>query len=252
MLLMPETRVVSPTHPHRMKLEPYSAEIHLSHLTVGLDNIHYDVFLSPCFVEFTRKYLLDLIRQTINISLFYGKDRKQSGSPEHAAFRRLLTEILQGSLTNAKYQQSIETDVLHHLALLKFFTLELGNQFSTILVECKDWIRGRGSLFEHSEPAHVMRSKIAEIQTDRKNVIRQVGETICRIWREVEEGSVSKSRRALFGDDFRETYELLQNRFLFVENGNDDHLFLEHYVLLANFVNDPDRFEIFDGLLLDL
>ncbi len=109
----------------------------------------------------------------------------------------------------------------------------------------------RGALFEHSEPAHVMRSKIAEIQTDRKNVFRQVGETICRIWREVEEGSVSKSRRALFGDDFRETYELLQNRFLFVEAGNDDHLFLEHYVLLGNFMNDPDRFDVFDSLLRD-
>ena len=248
---MPETRVVSATHPHRMKLEPYSAEIQLTHLSAGLDNIHYDVFLSPRFVEFTRKYLLDLVRQTINISLFYGKDRKQSGAPEHAAFRRILGEILQASLTNAKYQQSIETDVLHHLALLKFITIELSNQFSTILVECKDWIRSRGALYEHSEQAHVMRSKIADIQTDRKNIIRQVGETICRIWREVEEGSVSKSRRALFGDDFHDTYELLQNRFLFVEGGNDDHLFLEHYVLLGNFMNDPDRFDIFDSLLRD-
>ena len=32
-----------------MKMEAYSAEIHLAHLTVGLDNIHYDVFLSPRF-----------------------------------------------------------------------------------------------------------------------------------------------------------------------------------------------------------
>src|SRR5271154_435365 len=110
---MPETRVVSAAHPHRMKLEPYSAEIHLAHLTVGLDNIHYDVFLSPRFVEFSRKYLLDLLRQVINVSLFYGKDRKHSGTPEHAAFRKLLTEILQSSLTSAKYQQSIETDILH-------------------------------------------------------------------------------------------------------------------------------------------
>ena len=84
-----------------MKLEPYSAEIRLSNLTLGIDNIHYDVFLSPQFVEFTRKYLLDLIRQTVNISLFYGKDRKKSGTPEHAAFRRTLAEILQASLTSA-------------------------------------------------------------------------------------------------------------------------------------------------------
>src|SRR5579862_6059007 len=249
---MPDTHTLpSPTHPARMKLEPYSAEIRLSNLTLGIDNIHYDVFLSPRFVDFSRKYLLDLVRQTVNISLVYGKDKKRAGSPEHAAFRKLLTDILQESLTRAKYQQSIETDVLHQLAILKHLTTELSSQFSSIVVECKELIRGRGELFEHSEPAHVMRSKIAEIQADKKNVYRQVGETLQRVWREVEEGIISKSRRALFGDDFRETYELLQNRFLFVENGNDDHLFLEHYVLLGNFVNDPDRFEIFDSLLLD-
>ena len=233
-----------------MKLEPYTAEVRLDSLTVGLDNIHYDVYLSPRFVEFTRKYLLDLVRQTVNISLVYG-DRKQSGAPEHGAFRKMLIEVLQESITRAKFQQSIETDLLNQLALLKHISAELGNQFSSILVECKEWIRGRGELFEHSEQAHVMRSKIAEIQADKKNVYRQVGETLCRVWRDVEEGTLSKSRRALFGEDYHEVYALLQNRFLFVDGGNDDHLFLEHYVLLGNFVNDPDRFEIFDGLLLD-
>jgi len=249
---MPDTHTLSSTtQPARMKLEPYSAEIRLPNLTLGTDNIHYDVFLSPRFVDFTRKYLLDLVRQTINISLVYGKDKKRSGTPEHGAFRKLLTDILQESLTRAKYQQSIETDVLHQLAVLKHLMTELSSQFSSIIVECKEWIRGRGELFEHSEPAHVMRSKIAELQADKKNIHRQVGETLHRVWREVEEGIISKSRRALFGDDFRETYDLLQNRFLFVENGNDDHLFLQHYVLLGNFVNDPDRFDVFDHLLLD-
>jgi hypothetical protein len=249
---MPETHTLpSPTHPARMKLEPYSAAIRLPNLTLGIDNIHYDVFLSPKFVDFTRKYLLELTRQTVNISLVYGKDKKRGGAPEHAAFRRLLTETLQESLQRAKYQQSIETDVLHQLGVLKYLTTELSNQFSSILVECKEWIRGRGELFEHSEQAHVMRSKIAEIQADKKNIYRQVGETLYRVWSEVDEGITSKSRRALFGEDFHETYDLLQNHFLFVEGGNDDHLFLEHYVLLGNFVNDPDRFDIFDGLLLD-
>lgn len=250
---MPDLRIApSPDHPARMKLESYSAEIRLPNLTLGVDNIHYDVFLSPRFVDFTRKYLQDLVRQSVNISLFYGKDRKQSGAPEHGAFRKLLTEVLQASVTRAKFQQSIESDILHQLALIKHLTSEITTQFSSMLVECKDWIRARGEHFEHSEQAHVMRAKIAEMQSDKKNVYRQVGETLCRIWREVEEGTLSKSRRALFGEDFHDTYELLQNRFLFVENGNDDHLFLEHYVLVANFVNDPDRFEVFDTLLLDL
>src|SRR5215472_4001996 len=238
-------------HPARMKLEPYSAEIRLEKLTVGVDNIHYDVYLSPRFLEFSHRYLLDLVRQTINLPGGLGKERRHSGSPEHGAFRRLLTEILQESLTRAKFLQSIETDILHRLALLKYLNQEVSNQFSSILVECKDWIRSRGQLFEHSEQPHVIRSRIAETQADRKKIIRQVGDTLCRIWRDIEENSLAKSRRALFGEDFRETYELLQNRFLFVENGNDDQFLVEHYVLLGKFVNDPDRFEVFDTLLLD-
>jgi hypothetical protein len=249
---MPETHTApSLAHPARMKLEPYSAEILLANLAVGLDNIHYDVFLSPKFTEFSRKYLLDLVRQTVNVTLLYGKDRKPQKPPEHSAFRKMLTEVLQESLMRAKFQQSIEPDVLHRLALLKYLSSELASQFSSLVVEFKDWIRARGELFEHSEQAHVMRSKVAEIQADRKNVIRQVGEIVYRVWNEVEEGTIAKSRRALFGEDFHETYELLQNRCLFVDGGSDDHLFLEHYVLLGNFINDPDRFEIFDALLLD-
>src|SRR5208282_2794171 len=143
---MSETHI-APTadHPARMKLELYSAEIRLTNLTLGIDNIHYDVFLSPRFVEFSRKYLLDLIRQSVNINLSNYKDeesrsrdRRAPGSPEHSAFRKLLTEVLQESLTRAKFQQSIETDVLHRLALLKFIGQETTNQFSSILVECKD------------------------------------------------------------------------------------------------------------------
>jgi len=260
---MPDSSSIAPpVQAPRSKLEPYNAEIRLAGIALGVDNIHYDVFLSPKFAELSRKYIRDLVRQTLNLQALWGQTigpetererrrRNQSGSPEHGAFRRMLTEVLQASLTNAKYRQSIDTDLLHRLALLKFFTQEIVDQFSSVLVECKEWIRGRGELFEHSEQAHVMRSKIAEMRADRKRVFRQVGETLCRIWCEVEDNVLSKSRRALFGEDFYATYEILSNRFLFVENGNDDHLFLEHYVLLGNFMNDPDRFDVFDALLLD-
>ena len=75
---MPETQIDTfAAIRRRMKLEPYSAEIRLPKLAVGLDNIHYDVFLSPHFVEFTRKYLLDLLRQTMNVSLLYKQDRER-------------------------------------------------------------------------------------------------------------------------------------------------------------------------------
>src|ERR1700683_321460 len=127
---MPETHIAhASVHPARMKLEPYNAEIRLTNLTVGLDNIHYDVFLSPRFVEFTRKYVLDLIRKAVDVNMIYRLQRK-SRVPEHGTFRKILTDVLQESLTRAKFQKSIEPDTLHQLALLKFMTQEIGNQFS--------------------------------------------------------------------------------------------------------------------------
>ena len=39
---------------------------------------------------------------------------------------------------------------------------------------------------------------------------------------------------------------------LYVEDGSDEMVFLEHYVLLGNFSRDSDRFEVFDELLLGL
>ncbi|HXW17724.1 MAG TPA: hypothetical protein VEJ39_05450, partial [Candidatus Acidoferrales bacterium] len=102
---------LSAMHPARMKLEPYVAELRLQALTLGVDNIHFDVFLSPGFVEFTRRYLLDVIRQFANLNLFWEHGRK-SAMPETAAFKRQLSELLQISLTRAKFTQNIEVDLL--------------------------------------------------------------------------------------------------------------------------------------------
>jgi class 3 adenylate cyclase len=235
----------------RLKLEAYAAEIHLDSLTVGTDNIHYDVFLSPRFVEFSRKYLLDLVRQTANVSMFYGDTAGSRKPPETGKVRKMLTDLLQGALTRAKYDKNIEQDLLLRLGLLKYLTAEIGNQFSSLVVECKDWIRSRGAHFEHGEQAHILRARIAELQANRKNIYREVGQSLVQMLREIEEGALSNSRRALFGKDFAELYELLHNRLLFVEGGSDDQVFLEHYVLLGNFLTDQDRFEVFESLMLD-
>jgi hypothetical protein len=68
---------------------------------------------------------------------------------------------------------------------------------------------------------------------------------------DAEENVLSKTRRALFGEDFAPLYELLKNRLIFLDGGKDDVFFLENYVLLGNYVRDPDRFEVMDALFHD-
>ena len=172
--------------------------------------------------------------------------------PDSAAFRKLLIDLLQSSLTQAKYHKNIEMDLLFRLALLKFLIAETGNQFSNLILEGKEWIRQRGEHFERSQAAHVIKARLSELQSVRRSVIRVVGQQVAQMVVDVDENVIVKARRALFGDDFAPLYDLLKNRLIFLDGGKDGVYFLEHYVLLGNYARDSDRFESMDVLFQEI
>jgi hypothetical protein len=232
----------------RIELKSYNVTIPMGSLAIGVDNIHHDVFLSPRFVQSARDYLFDLIRQTTSASHFSGIELRHTKGLDSASFRKLLSEFLQSALTQSKYHKNIEIDLLFRLALLKFLTFEMGNQFANLILEGKEWIRQRGEHFERSQQAHVIKARLSELQSTRRAVFRRVGQQVAQIVSDVEDNVISKTRRALFGEDFAPFYELCKNRLIFLEAMKDDDFFLEHYVLLGNYARDPDRFEAMDAL----
>jgi class 3 adenylate cyclase len=249
--MAPELLTLNPTEDARVELKSYNETIPMGSLAIGVDNIHHDVFLSPKFVQSARDYLFDLIRQGTKARYFPGIELRTVKAPDNAAFRKILTDLLQSSLTQAKFHKNIEIDLLFRLALLKFLTQEIGNQFANLILEGKEWIRQRGEHFERSQQAHVIKSRLSELQSARRGVVRVVGQQIAQLLSDIEENVVSKARRALFGDDFAPLYDLLKNRLVFLDGGKDDVFFLEHYVLLGNYARDADRFEAMDELFQD-
>ena len=234
--------------PGRIELKSYRVTLPLESLSIGVDNIHHDVFLSPKFVQVARDYLFDLIRQNTSGTYLSGIEFRNTKPVDSTAFRKLLTQMLQSSLTRAKHQKNIEIDLLFRVALLKFLTAELLNQFGNVILEGKEYIRKRGEYFERGQQAHVIKAKLSEMQSARRDVLRLIGQLVAQILSDIEDNIIAKTRRALFGDDFAPYYEILKNRLVFLDGGKDDFFFLEHYVLLGNYARDPDRFEAMDAL----
>src|SRR5262245_48892223 len=233
----------------RIELSSYNLMLPMGSLAIGVDNIHHDVYLSPRFVQAARDYLFELIRQhTVSSGFMSGVELRNTKSIDGTGFRKLLSELLQASVTQAKFLKHIEVDILFRLALLKFLTQELSNQFANLILEGKEWIRQRGEHFERSQQAHGIKARLSELQSARRRVLRVVGQQVAQMVVDVEENVVCKARRALFGEDFAPYYELLKNRLIFLDGGKDDSFFLEHFVLLGNYVRDPDRFEAIDAL----
>lgn len=232
----------------RIELRSYSLKLPMGTLAIGVDNIHHDVYLSPKFVQATRDYLFELIRQNTASSFMSGVELRNAKTIDGGSFRKLLSDLLQSAVTQAKFYKNIEIDLLFRLAVQKFITQELGNQFANIILEGKEWIRQRGEHFERSQQAHALKAKLSELQSARRSVLRVVGQQVAQMIVDAEENVVCKTRRALFGEDFAPYYELLKNRLIFLDSGKDDSYFLEHFVLLGNYVRDPDRFEAMDAL----
>ena len=236
----------------RNALKGYNAVLPMSSLIIGVDNIHHDVYLSPKFVQVARDYLFDLIRQNVSGTYLSGIEFRSNKPVDSTTFRKLLTELLQVSLTTAKHQKNIEIDVLYRLAILKFLTSELQNQFANVILDGKEYIRKRGEYFERSQQAHVLKARLTEMQSARRDVLRLIGQLVAQIVIDIEDNVIAKSRRALFGDEYPSVYEMLKSRLIYLDGGKDDFFFLEHYVLLGNYARDPDRFEAMDALFQDL
>src|SRR6266849_9460992 len=206
----------SATEEARTELRRYNVSIPMGSLAIGVDNIHHDVFFSPRFVQGARDYLFDLIRQSTSSTYLPGIELRATRGPDSAAFRKLLSELLQSALTQAKYHKNIEIDLLFRLGLLKFLTFEIGNQFAMLVLEGKEWIRKRGEHFERSQQAHVIKARLSELQSARRGVIRRVGQQVAQIVSDVEDSVIANTRRALFGEDLTAYYELCKNRLTFL------------------------------------
>jgi len=126
-----------------IELKSYSVSIPMASLAIGIDNIHHDVFLSPRFVQTTREYLFDLIRQHTKGSYVAGTELRAVKGPDHTTFRKVLTDFMQSAVTQAKFHKNIEIDLLFRLGLLKFLNQEIGNQFANLIQEGKEWVRKR-------------------------------------------------------------------------------------------------------------
>jgi hypothetical protein len=240
-----------------MSLASYTPEITLEGLLTGVDNLRHDVYLSPKFIEMSRTYIVRLIAKYGNVEDLakeepvsgagraFAPSRELGSGPKiqepGAEFKRILTDLQVNALNVAKADGNISLDLLARLAIVKFFRNELGAQFSLVLERC----RARLKNYEgpRSNPRGMeLRDRFLNLQVSKKIVLRKAGQELFVTLREVEKETVARMRRSLFGEVNPAAYDLFMNRLLFTDEGRDDYLNAEHYVMLGNYDRDPDRF----------
>ncbi len=227
----------------------------LEGLATGIDNLRHDVYLSPKFSETARQYIYKLVARHGNVEELIAEERsavrvppRQQGQAnrqsESTEFKRLLTELHVASLNRAKAESNVSLDLLFRLAVLKFQRTELLNQYAQVLERCRARVKYYEAPRQSGNSRTLeMRERLAGFQINKKNVLRRAGQDLFVLLREAEKETLGRTRRSLFGDTATASYELFLNRLVFNEDGQDNVLNAEHYVMLGNYDRDRDRFQ---------
>jgi class 3 adenylate cyclase len=250
----------APEKPGLPNLAASTPFVSLDGIPVGVDNLRHDVVLSPRFVELARAQIARLIARHGELEgLLAAEAPSASQAPswmrnlagkatrpksDPGEWKSALTELLVGSLNRAKKEFKLSVDVLARLAVTKFLRTEMNQQFSQVLERCRVLMKSYDNM--RLQRAHDYRERVAAFQVRKKIILRKTGQEIFETLREVEKSTLARTRRSLFGEETSGgsyfTYPLFLNRLLFSEDGRDDYLSAEHYVMLGNWDRDPDRY----------
>jgi hypothetical protein len=249
----------------RPELHFYGLVLSFSGLRVGVDNLRYDVTLSPRVSEGLSLHLARYIRHfgevesllemdvpTVSRSPFLQTRVQDAAKPRKNGpgdLKSLLVSLHLTILNRAKAEENPSIDVLGRLAVLKFVRSELNVQFAKILEQC----RMKSKSLEGLRQVKMIETRelVSSFQVRKKIVIRKAGQEVFRLLREIEKETLIRTRRSLLGDLPGDPYRLFLNPLIFTEDGRDDYLCAEHYYMFGNFDKDPDRFSNLQSLALE-
>src|SRR3984957_11285614 len=252
---LPIFRLRTSDTPSRPDLQYYGLTLGFSDLQLGVDNLRYDVFLSPritadlsfhlaryiCrFGEVETLFEMDVPSATQGKFIRAAEGTTKLRKPGPADLRTLLVSIHLAILNRAKAEGNPSIDLLGRLAVLKFIRTELHAQFARILEQC----RMKSKSLEGLRQIKMVQTQelVSSFQVRKKIILRRAGQEGFRLIREIETETLAPPRRSLLGELPADCYRLFLNPLILTEDGRDDYLCAEHYYMFGNFDKDPDRF----------
>jgi len=239
------------------ELASYRPSLSLEGLSVGIDNLRHDVHLSPKFTDMARAHVARLIARHGDVEGLLAAEApaavprtaflnklttviKPGSKSEPADFKGVLTALHVAALNRAKADNNVTIDLLARLAVIKFLRMELNSQFAQVLERCRMMLKSYEGV--RQQKALEYRERVASFQVRKKIIQRKTGQDLFLLLRDIEKETLARMRRSRFGENDSEGHKLLINRLVLSEDGRDDYLCAEQYVMLGNWERDPDRF----------
>lgn len=229
----------------KFPLKSYRNDFSLESLVLGVDNIRYDVLLSPTFVNATRKIISRLIARHAGVEKMGPDALKTNWVKEVDSYKQLYRDIIQDAINKAKGQREVQIEWLVQTALIKMLLEEIRLQYEHLIARLKKAVR-KSELAVHNDLAEApkLKGKLQRIQQGRDDILQKVGREVCGFWAEVETKEVLPMHEAVFGKRSPFFVDLLNSPVLHADQPDNDIFLINEYdVVMGRRIEDPDKYE---------
>ncbi|MFW6011905.1 MAG: hypothetical protein ACOC8R_02355, partial [Desulfosalsimonas sp.] len=236
--------------PQDITVKDYCADIPVNRLLLGVDNLRYDVHLSPRFSKIASDFIFQLILKHADVSGPLQTRHKINWFQEADYFKSACSEIMTDAINQAKAASEIQIDHLAQASLVKKLISEVRNQYDAAITHFKSVIR-KHEVTHRTETHLQLREEVFSIIQRRDRIVQNAGAELFDYFLS-ERKSLNELRALNFGGDCLLADELFSNPLLHATSRPDDFFMMTRYVLLGYRLEDPLNYNTLITILRSL
>jgi hypothetical protein len=225
-----------------LSLKRYQFFYSLDKLALGVDNIHFDVHISPQVCNTLKRTVYLLMIKHSESEDFFNDYKRESCEIEKETLRRFCTEVLTDGINRAKSANEVQIDFLCQTALAKLFLKEIKDQYKNLIAHCEPLLRMHQLSRHNQDQIFIIKDKLADIKMHRNQIIRLVGEELFGLLNDIQVKKLRNLRETHFRPEDILPDNYFVNPLLHTDNSADDFFLIEEYVLFGQRSKDPDNF----------
>ncbi len=213
-------------------------------LKLGVDNIRYDVHLSPKFCSIASKLAFQFIALAAHIEDGVDIGTQSDRTDLRNAFKQVCRDVLFSGFRQARDFKEIQIDMLAQVALYKFLIQEIRDQFEGLCRHLKKGIRETEtpSTFNHMENIR-LKKVLSDIFKNRQSILRSVSKDLFQLVEEIQRDPLRKYRESAFGAESILPDNFFNNPLICGDVLPEDLFMISEYLLFGHRYEDANRYD---------
>jgi hypothetical protein len=231
-------------------LKPYLHAFALNRLKLGVDNLRYDIHLSPGFIKATRRMALQLIGQISGVSDLPDYENGFNWYRGEKEFKGLCRDIIADAVKRAKLDNEHQVLFLAKAAIIVAFKEAVNDRYKACLQHVNNQIWRQEMAYNHDQVKHLQEA-LQTLTRNRETTIRNANARLFRYLTDVLLDSMNNLYTLHFGPEALLPEDFFANPLLHTENPSNDSFLMTEYVLLGSRREDVNQYDAFLGALND-